>query len=178
MNIGKKIKEIRIQQHLTQQKIAETCGFTRGLLSKIEKGTVIPPIGTLNKIAHALDVKLSTILEEDPQTGAAHTANVIGKDDAFSMTDKGYSMFPVAPRFVNKKMQPMFIHVKKEEAKKAYLSHEGDEYIYIIEGFMVFKIGNTCYDLHKGDSLYFNCQDVHGIESVPEEVYYLDIFSI
>jgi quercetin dioxygenase-like cupin family protein len=56
------------------------------------------------------------------------------------------------------------------------LSHEGEEFIYIIRGEMKMQVGEIEYCLKEGDSLYFNSLQKHGIMPVSDEVTYLDIF--
>ena len=60
--------------------------------------------------------------------------------------------------------------------KQHELSHEGEEFIYVIEGEMKMTLGDAEYLLKAGDSMYFNCLQKHGIMPVSEEVKYLDIF--
>lgn len=58
MEIGKRIKYLRKSQQRTIQEIAEVCGFSKSLLSKIENGRTTSPVATLVKIANALGVNL------------------------------------------------------------------------------------------------------------------------
>jgi quercetin dioxygenase-like cupin family protein len=73
-------------------------------------------------------------------------------------------------------MQPMLFVAKKGEVKQHELSHEGEEFIYVIEGEMKMTLGDAEYLLKAGDSMYFNCLQKHGIMPVSDEVKYLDIF--
>ena len=72
MDLGIKIRKIRLQNKLTQQDIADQCGFTKGLLSKIENGSVVPPIATLTKLSKALGVKMSTLIDDADEGINAH----------------------------------------------------------------------------------------------------------
>ena len=63
-HIGKKIKYLRLRQQKTQQQIADECGISKSLLSKIENGQTSSAIATLAKIAKALNVSLSWLLED------------------------------------------------------------------------------------------------------------------
>jgi quercetin dioxygenase-like cupin family protein len=78
---------------------------------------------------------------------------------------------------VDKKIQPMLVHSTHDENIRTKLFHTGEEFLYILEGSMVFRVGDIEYRLHKGDSLYFNAMELHGITSVEDEVYYLNILS-
>ncbi len=65
---------------------------------------------------------------------------------------------------------------KKGEVKEHRPNHEGEEFIYVLKGVMEFKVGNKTYELQKGDSLYFNSLENHGMMPVSDEVIYLDVF--
>jgi quercetin dioxygenase-like cupin family protein len=73
-------------------------------------------------------------------------------------------------------MQPFLFVAKKGEVVPHELSHEGEEFIYVIKGQMKMQVGETEYLLNGGDSLYFNSVQKHGIMPVSDEVMYLDIF--
>jgi quercetin dioxygenase-like cupin family protein len=73
-------------------------------------------------------------------------------------------------------MQPFLFVGKKGEVKPHELSHEGEEFIYVIRGQMKMQVGEVEYQLKEGDSLYFNSSLKHGIQPVSDEVVYLDIF--
>ena len=73
-------------------------------------------------------------------------------------------------------MQPFLFVAKKGEVIPHEVSHEGEEFIYVIKGQMKMQVGEVSYLLNNGDSLYFNSVQKHGIMPVSDEVMYLDIF--
>ena len=73
-------------------------------------------------------------------------------------------------------MQPFLFVAKKNEVVPHEVSHEGEEFIYVIKGQMKMQVGDVSYLLNSGDSLYFNSVLKHGIMPVSDEVVYLDIF--
>jgi quercetin dioxygenase-like cupin family protein len=73
-------------------------------------------------------------------------------------------------------MQPFLFVARKGEVTPHELSHEGEEFIYIVKGQMKMQVGEMEYLLKTGDSLYFNSVQKHGILPVSDEVVYLDIF--
>jgi len=175
MDIGRLVRKIRLQQKRTQQEVADLCGFTKGMLSKVENGKVIPSLATLSKVGKALGVKVSTLLENEGNQVATFLPDVYVNEKNFISTDKGYSIFAAAADYTDKKMQPVFISVRKGELKKHLLTHEGEEFIYIIKGEMIFRVANTEYALKAGDSLYFDALQPHGLQEVSEETHYLNM---
>jgi len=73
INLGKRIRKLRVQQHRTLQDVADQCGFTKSLLSKIETGKVVPPVATLVKIAQTMGIKVSTLIENNDEAETVYT---------------------------------------------------------------------------------------------------------
>jgi transcriptional regulator with XRE-family HTH domain len=174
MEIGYRIRKIRLKLGLTQQEVADRCGFTKGLLSKIEHGSVTPPIATLSKLAKAFNVRISALLEDDGRKLAAFERNVFSEDTLFTQTDKGYSIYAPAAEYTDKKMQPIFVIAEKGKVKEHWLSHEGEEYIYVLKGEIRFKVDSAEYTLGEGESLYFDSMQAHGVEVLNDTAWYLD----
>ncbi len=174
-NIGDRIKSLRINQKRTIQEIADSSELSKSMISKIENNKAIPSVAALIKIAKTLGTNISSLLEHDGWAKAIFTT----RDEAqnkLTITEKGYSVFPYASNFHEKKMQPFLFTAKKGEVIPHQLSHEGEEFVFIIEGEMKMNVGEIEYFLRTGDSLYFNSLQKHGITPVTDKVVYLDIF--
>jgi Predicted transcriptional regulators len=176
MGIGINIKKIRMQQNRTLQDVADDCGFTKSLLSKIENGIVVPPVATLSRIAGALGVKVSVLLEEGQNQSTVFTQAEEAENGPRVKTDKGYEFYTFATEFQDKKMQPCLFTAKRGEVIEHSLSHTGEEFIYMLEGEMKCKVGSVEYILKSGDSLYFNSLEAHGIMPVSDEIKYINLF--
>ncbi|HOZ95946.1 MAG TPA: XRE family transcriptional regulator [Niabella sp.] len=175
LNIGDRIKVLRVSQSRTLQDLAEASDLSKSMISKIENNKTIPSVAALVKVAKALGTNISNLLEEEGFLNAILTTRQKAMDN-LTTTDKGYSIFPYASGYHEKKMQPFLFVAKKGEVKPHEVSHEGEEFIYIIKGQMKMQIGEVEYLLNSGDSLYFNCVQKHGIMPESDEVIYLDIF--
>jgi transcriptional regulator with XRE-family HTH domain len=175
LNIGDRIKMLRITQKRTMQEIAEASDLSKSMISKIENNKTVPSVAALVKIAKALGTNISSLLEQDGFLNAIVTTRQKAEDN-LTTTDKGYSIFPYASGYHEKKMQPFLFVARKGEVIPHELSHEGEEFIYVIKGQMKMQVGDTEYLLNSGDSLYFNSVQRHGIMPVSKEVIYLDIF--
>ncbi|MEO7769112.1 MAG: XRE family transcriptional regulator [Ferruginibacter sp.] len=175
LNIGDRIKMLRISQMRTMQEIAEASDLSKSMISKVENNKTIPSVAALVKIAKALGTNISNILEQDGWLNAIITSSLKAQDN-LTTTDKGYAIYPYASEYHEKKMQPFLFVAKKDEVVPHELSHEGEEFIYVINGQMKMQVGEVEYLLTTGDSLYFNSILRHGIIPVSDEVTYLDIF--
>ena len=83
---------------------------------------------------------------------------------------------PMLPATTKRKCNHFYSWQKKGEVVPHSLSHQGEEFIYIVKGQMKMRVGEVEYHLRTGDSLYFNSVQKHGIMPVSDEVIYLDIF--
>lgn len=175
-NIGSHIRSLRIRQNRTLQDLADASGLSKSMLSKIENDKAIPSVAALVKISSSLGVSVSGIMESDETLSADFTSYSEAIQN-ITNTNKGYSIFPFASKFHNKKMQPFLFVAKRGEVKKHKVTHEGEEFIYVLQGKMLLKIGSIEYSLESGDSMYFNSLEPHGISPISDEVIYLDIFA-
>lgn len=161
-------------QGQTQQAIANKADITKSLLSKIENGKSMPPIATLSRIAKALGVDIASLLSETHGNGPIY----IPADETTKAisTDKGYDFFSFANQRSDKLMQLYLFTARKDKIKKQALSHSGEEFIYILEGCMHYRVGNMQYTLKPGDSLYFDAEEDHDFAPITNEVKYLAAF--
>ncbi len=175
LNIGDRIKMLRINQNRTMQEIAEASDLSKSMISKIENNKTVPSVAALVKIAKALGTNISSLLEHEGFLNAIVTTRQKALGN-LTATDKGYSIYPYASEYHEKKMQPFLFVAKKNEVVPHELSHEGEEFIYVIRGEMRMQVGEVEHLLSEGDCLYFNSVQKHGISPVSDEVMYLDIF--
>ena len=175
LNVGDRIKRLRINQKRTLQEVADNCGMSKGMISKIENNRTVPSMAALVKIAQSLGTTISSLLEQETQAKTIVTT-FKEAEEKMVLTEKGYSIFPYASNFHEKQMQPFLFTAKKGEVVPHQLSHEGEEFVFVIEGEMKMQVGEVEFILKKGDSLYFSSLQKHGILPVSDEVVYLDIF--
>jgi len=174
-DVGDRIRILRTTQKRTLQEIADGCGLSKSMISKIENNKTVPSVATLVKIAQILGTTISVLLEREGWAKAVVTTRLEALEQLVN-TDKGYAIFPYAAQFHGKKMQPFLFKALKGEVVPHQLSHEGEEFIYMIEGEMKMQVADAEYLLKKGDTLYFNSMQKHGIIPVSDEVVYVDIF--
>ncbi len=173
--IGRRIRKARRLQNRTLQDIADVCGFTRSLLCKIEAGKTIPPVSTLTKIASALGLQVANLLSDG--TSADKIFISADKTSDKTMTDKGYSFFAFASEKQGKIMQPYLFVAEKGRVRGKPLSHPGEEFVYVLEGKMKYRVGAVEYLMSPGDSLYFDSIEEHELQPVTAKVVYLAVFT-
>ena len=175
--LGIRVKQQRLRKGFTLQAVATEAGFSKSLISKIENGKVTPAISTLLKIATVLETTITELLDESPMQNKVVFFQSEQLKEHLVPTERGYSFSPVASRFFSHHLQPFYYEVVKKGFIEKKMTHEGEEFIYIIEGVADWKIGDSIYQVKAGEGLYFLSTEPHVIIPQTEIVRYLDIFS-
>jgi DNA-binding XRE family transcriptional regulator len=169
LGIGKRISVLRISRGLTQDWLATATGFTKGYVSKIENSKVIPPIGTLIKIAQVLNADLPELFDERRAPAANDAVCVVRAGEREPVvrggSSFGYDYVALAHKRRNKRMEPFIMLFPSEVAKEVRFAHEGEEFILILSGKVEFEVEidgqNQTWILSVGDSVYFDSHLPH-----------------
>lgn len=161
-NIGRKIKQARLRLKKTQQEVADECNISKSLLSKIENGQTSSAVATLSKISQSLDVSLSWILDDRPETDLV----LLRKEDRQrSIGDEGmgYSYELLANRSKFSNIEPTIVHVTPKDANVRHepYTHSQDEFIYILEGSIYLLYDGEKSLMEQGDTAYFKGTKPH-----------------
>jgi len=167
LRIVRKIRQLRLQNKLTLQKVAERAGFTKSYLSMVESGKKSPPIATLSKIARALGVDVAAFFEQKkPEDHITFVKKGKGKLVVGDETVFGYRYESLAPTKRRKRMEPFISSDIPGVKGEDWFDHEGEEFIYLLEGKMKFLYGNKEYVLEEGDCIYFDSSIPHRGEAM------------
>lgn len=159
--LGKRISTHRERIGITREELAERANLTPEFIEAVEEKEIYPSIGPLVKIARCLGVRLGTFMDDvqnqDPcivrsnERTAELTMHSEGKQSpalAFHSLGKGKT---------DRHMEPFFITIQPEtEDDKKLSSHEGEEFIIVIDGKLDVLYGKDRFTLEAGDSIYLN----------------------
>ena len=169
--VGSKIKGIRESKNLSVEEIAERSGLSVEQILSVENDHTLPSLGPLIKIARALGVRLGTFLDDSDELGpvvcrAADRDSSISFSNGTADSRKHMEYHSLAREKAGRHMEPFLIEIQPSEAKDFKLSaHEGEEFIYVMEGEVEIDYGKTTYPLYEGDSIYYDSivkHHVHG----------------
>ena len=171
IKIAKKIRQLRFQQRMTQDRLAFKAGCSKAFISKIETHITSPSIASLSKIATALGVSISTLLDENPEENQdlvlvrrGQRKKIVGPG-----SNIGFSYESLAYRKKRKIMEPFVIKYPPGSHVQKLFEHEGEEMVYVLKGKIRLIYGNKTYLLKEGDTVYFNPTIPHRGESVGKE---------
>ena len=173
--IGSKIKGIRESKNLSIEEIAERSGLSAEQITSIENDEHLPSLGPLIKIARALGVRLGTFMDDSDALGPVVTRAADRESDtsiSFSngATDARQHMeyHPLAQQKAGRHMEPFIIDINPEGNANFQLSaHEGEEFIYVMEGELEIAYGKETYKLNEGDSIFYDSIVKHHVHGAP-----------
>jgi len=161
LELAQRLKATRVERGYTLEDIASRAGLTRGWLSKVENFRVTPSLPALSSIASVLGITLAELFEG---LDARPTLVVVREAERKAMKrDEDVSKLAyesLAHSRADRAMDPVVITVPPEDARPK-LSHDGEEFLLVLEGSIHFEYDETTHELNRGDSAYFDGDHPH-----------------
>ena len=161
--IGTKITTLRESLGLSQAELAERCDCDVSVVSGLEDGQLAPSLAPLIKITRALGVRLGTLLDDDTNVGPVVTRKDQAEEVARlksleTSSDAGVlDFFSLAEGKTSRHMEPFMITVNPAETGEHKLSsHEGEEFVFVMDGEIEIEYGKDLHVLAAGDSIYYD----------------------
>lgn len=171
-NIGGKIATIRESLGLSREQLAERCDCDIAVIAGLEQGNLAPSLTPLIKITRALGVRLGTLLDDDTLIGPVITrvgeSNGISRVKSLEIASEAGALdfFSLAMNKTSRHMEPFIINVKPAREGSAPLSsHEGEEFIYVLDGMIEIEYGKELHTLEPGDSIYYDSIVPHQVRA-------------
>lgn len=173
--LGSKIKGIRESRNLSIEEIAESSGLTVDQINSIENDENLPSLGPLIKIARAMGVRLGTFMDDNDALGpVVCRAEDREKESSISFSNgavdarKHMEYHPLAQQKAGRHMEPFIIDINPEDKPEFQLSaHEGEEFIYVMNGEVEIEYGKEKYTLQEGDSIFYDSIVKHHVHGAP-----------
>lgn len=151
MDIGKKLKELRLKNDLTLGDLASRCELTKGFLSQVERNLTTPSIATLEDILEALGTDLSGFFHEEPERQI-----VFSEQDFFVDEQEDYKIEWVVPNAQKNQMEPILLTIHPHKESQEMSSHRGEEFGYVLKGRVTLVCGNEKYRLKEKETFYLD----------------------
>jgi transcriptional regulator with XRE-family HTH domain len=168
--VGSRIKALREARSIGLGEMAERSGLEPEQIHRIESDEDFPSLAPLIKIARVLGVRLGTFLDDHDEAGPVISRKENQKESIrFSnnqMVSKSkLDYYSLSPDKSGRHMEPFIIQmdVADEKAGFALSSHEGEEFIYCLEGNVEITYGNSTYLIGEGDSIYYDSIVAHHV---------------
>lgn len=168
--IGAKLTTLRESLGLSVEELAERAGADAHLIAGIEAGALVPCLAPLIEITRALGVRLGTLLDDEDQVGPVVTRGGAAeevtrlKDLATGTADATLDFFSLAHGKSARHMEPFLIAVSPS-TEKSLSSHEGEEFLFVLEGSIEVEYGKDLHVLRGGDSIYYDSIVPHQVRA-------------
>ncbi|MFH2129906.1 MAG: XRE family transcriptional regulator [bacterium] len=156
--IGEKIRNLREEKGLSLGELSNLTGYDVELLSNIERRVVQPQLGTIIRLSKALDSAFSRMMAGSGDRlysiTRRHDQKVISRSTSQKSNKPLYSYRSLAPEVKGRHMEALLVELEADPDVEPSV-HEGEEFIYVIEGTVAMTIGTETVDLFPGDSIYY-----------------------
>ena len=160
--IGRKIRDLRNCNGLTQQELADRTELTKGFISQLERNLTSPSITTLMDILQCLGTSIGEFFNEAPDEQI-----VFGKQDYFVKEDTEYKneIKWIIPNAQKNTIEPIYLTLQAGGSTCPDTPHEGEEFGYVLQGAVSIHLGNKTYKAKKGESFYYTADKTHFLSS-------------
>lgn len=162
MDIGNKLKELRVLKGLTQEELADRSELSKGFISQLERNLTSPSITTLMDILQCLGTSIGEFFNEAPDEQI-----VFGKQDYFVKEDTEYKneIKWIIPNAQKNTIEPIYLTLQAGGSTCPDTPHKGEEFGYVLQGAVSIHLGNKTYKAKKGESFYYTADKTHFLSS-------------
>ena len=157
-DIGKKIKELRGRKKLTLKDVSEQTQLSIGFLSQLERGLTSIAADSLARIAQVLDVEAAYFFPRQPRGKKAILRSY--EKELFQIENGRFLHYHLTNDAANREMLPRFVEllpINSDETIQQY-GHDGEEFIYVLEGTLTLALDGQEYEMFPGDSAHYSSQ--------------------
>ena len=177
--LGARVKKWRETQSMSRADLAAATGLTEPFITALEEENLCPSIGPLQKVAHALNVRLGTFMDDqitaDPIINRAADREIDLSMQRARDKRAAFRYHSLAKGKSDRAMEPFFVEINPEpEEDKKLSSHQGEEFILVVSGRLKVIYGQEIHVLEPGDTIYYNSVVPHyvGVEGAePAAIY-------
>lgn len=162
MEIGPKLKALRILKGLTQEELADRAELSKGFISQVERDLTSPSIATLLDILQCLGTTVGEFFNDTPEEQV-----VFSKADYFEKYDGELknNVQWIIPNAQKNDMEPILLTLEAGGQTYRDNPHEGEEFGYVLRGSIAIHLGSKTYLAKKGESFYFTADKDHYLTS-------------
>jgi len=166
--IGGEVRQFRRQQDMTVAELAKSAGVSTGMLSKIENGITSPSLSTLQALSKALQVPVTAFFRRFEE---AREATFVKAGEGLKIERRGTRaghQYELLGHSAGKNIatEPYLITLTEQSDVFPLFQHGGIEFLYMLEGEVSYRHGETTYELKPGDSLFFDADVPHGPDAL------------
>lgn len=170
--LGEKIETLREAHRLSEQELADRCGYDISVIRDLEAGRLPPSLAPLIKVTRALGVRLGTLMDDDENLGPVYVGReqmeeIEREKTLQTVSNAGdLSYYSLAAGRPSRHMDPFVITVTPSgKTDHELVGHEGEEWLFGMEGCIEVEYGRDIYVLHPGESIYYDSIVPHQVRA-------------
>jgi quercetin dioxygenase-like cupin family protein len=157
-SLGERIRAMREERKMELEKLARDTGLETEFLESVEAGKTAPPVGALIRIARVLAIDSSALLRD---------ADKKERRKSYRKRTKAYSYETLTPGAQDNHLWAYLVTLEpKKVHENVEYKHEGEEFVYVLEGRVEVTVGERVNVLKKGGSLHFNSAVSHRLRNL------------
>ena len=162
---GAKMRKLRESHDWSQEALAQATGQTPDFIEQVENNEFSPSVSFLLRLADALNVERGTFLRKEEE------AIIQGRRaKAFSKRTRNYSYQTLTPGAESDRLRAFMVKIESRQTHKPVeYKHEGEEFIFVMEGDLELIVGSKTHNLKPGESTHFNSDIPHKLKSLSNE---------
>lgn len=162
MEIGEKLRELRIQRGLTQEELADRCELSKGFISQVERELASPSIATLKDMLECLGVTLQSFFSDKGNEKIVFTPQ-----DMFEKADEeaGRKITWLVPDAQKNSMEPILLELAPGGRSQVLPPLESEEFGYVLRGQITLVVGKRSYTVRRGSSFCLHPSETHSIQN-------------
>jgi len=163
-SLGTRVRRIRQERGLTLKQIEAKVGVSATHISEIERGNTSPTIGALERIADALGVLPSYLIDIPPlpEMRVQHPEDRRG----LAMWGGAIQLDPLTDRLAHSEMSLFIATIQANGQVDGDPGHDGEEFCYVLEGILEVVVNGSSYLLRRGDTIHFKAVQSHRIRNL------------
>lgn len=166
VELSQRIKQRRLDLGLSLETVAAAAGQTRSWLSKVENFRITPSLPALARVAEALSIPLSTLLEGlDAKPQIALTRKKDRRAIQRDSQNSNIAYHTLVSGRANRRMNPFLLDVPALGGRSVSRPHEGEEFLMVLRGRVTLEYGAETFALDEGDTLYFDAETPHRLHN-------------
>ncbi|MFD1430533.1 MULTISPECIES: helix-turn-helix domain-containing protein [Lacticaseibacillus] len=160
MDIGQKIRDLRIQKNLTQEELGERTDLTKGYISQIEHDQSSPSMETFFDLLNVLGQTPAQFFAEGRREQIVYPK---ADQVEYSDEERGYQLRWLVPESNENEMEPVRIRFEQEGVFKTFEPSPAETFIYVTHGKIALELGEARYIAKSGETIYFHATQQHRI---------------
>ena len=160
MNIGEKLKELRIQRNLTQEELADRCELSKGFISQVERDLASPSIATLTDMLECLGSSLKEFFSDDSAEKV-----VYAPQDMFEKEEEDKKITWLVPDAQRNSMEPILLELQPGARSNELPPLESEEFGYVLDGSVILECDGERSVVRRGETFYLHGKTFHYLKN-------------